>query len=194
MPAGMMGQEALGEYRWRVRQATETCVGRDTLVRPSCGSYFQARTGVSEPHGHTRRLLPWEQAMVWPLFEPGICRDRSETAPAILQRAPTTLGLLNRMSFHDHSPRSGSQLHALRLSWRRESFCACRVRPIAPGANRKHPARGRAKTWNPRSDRFRPSYSAGLRKASQRQPPAATRGKTDDWRQAHVQRRQERIE
>jgi hypothetical protein len=160
----------------------------------SCGRYFQVRTGVSQPHRQTRRLLPWEQAMVWPLFEPSICRGRSETAPAILQRAPTTLGLLNRMSFRDRSPRSGSRPHVRRLSWRRGSSFACQRRQLARDASRRHPARGRAKTWNPKSGRFRPSYSAGLRTASQRQFPAGTHGKMGGSRQARVQPQQAAIE
>ena len=141
-----------------------------------------------------RRLLPWELASALQLSEPDTCRGRSENVPAGPQLARATRGLPNRTSFPGRSPHSGNRLPAPRLSWRRESSSACQQLPPARDASRRHPARGRAKIWNPKSGRFRPRYSAGLRKASQRQPPAATHGKTDDWRQAHFQHRKATIE
>ena len=190
----MMGQEALGEYRWRVRLGDRTCVGRTFLSDLPAAGAFKLGTKCSELHGHTRRLLPSEQALALQLSEPDTCRGRSENVSVRPQLARAILGLPNRMSFPGHFLRSGNRVPAPRLSWKRESSFACQRQQPAPDASRRHPARGWAKIWNPKSGRFRPSYSAGLRKASQRQPPAATHGKTGGLRQAHVQHRQEQIE
>src|SRR5437667_1584255 len=114
----MMGQEALGEYRWRVRLGDRTCVGRTFLSDVTAAGIFKLGQECPSHTGHTRRLLPSEQALALPLSEPDTCRGRSENVPAGPQLARVTRGLPRRMSFRDRFLRSGNRVRVRRFSWK----------------------------------------------------------------------------